>query len=336
MVRFSILIPVYNVSPYLQECLESISVQNCQNFEVIAIDDGSTDSSGQILDDYRSVFSNITIVHRNNIGVFGTRVELIERAQGEYIIFLDSDDALKRNAIEELNNVINKTEADVIVFGNEIVDEKGNMIKKHLGFLEERVYNDWERENLFVKFLNRYDLTVLWQKCIKRELLLKDVEILKKYTGINMGEDKMLSSHILANYHKLYYIDKPLYQFRQNGSSITATIKTEYIYDFLKVRHEINNVIFDFFSGGKIVDIFNKKTYRGVCWYLYQLLRLEKISKEEYCEYYLRLTQDELVKRIQPSAMIEDKLLTKIVFNPCFFIITRQLVKIRRKTKRVQ
>ena len=110
VLRFSIIVPVYNVGIYLDDCVDSVLSQTHSNWEAIFIDDGSTDDSGKILDGYAVKEPRIRVIHRQNQGVSAARNAGIDVAKGEYLLFLDADDALVPWALERLVQRI--TEAD--------------------------------------------------------------------------------------------------------------------------------------------------------------------------------------------------------------------------------
>ena len=88
----SVIIPVYNVEKYLAECVDSVLAQSCQNYEIILVDDGATDSSGRMCDEYARKDSRIRVIHQSNGGLSAARNAGLDAAQGEYVYFLDSDD----------------------------------------------------------------------------------------------------------------------------------------------------------------------------------------------------------------------------------------------------
>ena len=102
----SIIIPVFNVAPYLRACLDSIVAQTYGDWEVICIDDGSTDSSGLILDEYSKADGRIVVVHQINAGVCRARNNGLRMARGEYITFVDSDDVLRESAYEKMMGLV--------------------------------------------------------------------------------------------------------------------------------------------------------------------------------------------------------------------------------------
>ena len=121
----SIIVPVYNVEDYLTECIESAIKQTYHNLEIILVDDGSTDTSGKICDMYACKDDRIKVFHKQNGGLSDARNTGIEKATGEYIYFLDSDDMLPTGAIEKMLNACVQEDADMAIAGVEkFVDDK--------------------------------------------------------------------------------------------------------------------------------------------------------------------------------------------------------------------
>ena len=114
MPKFSIIIPVYNVAPYLRECLDSVLAQTFTDWEAICVDDGSTDGSGTILDEYVARDGRFRVIHQKNAGVSAARNVGIRKATGEYLTFLDGDDAYDKALLMYANKVLYETEADLL------------------------------------------------------------------------------------------------------------------------------------------------------------------------------------------------------------------------------
>ena len=114
--KVSVIIPIYNSGNYLIECLDSVINQTLSEIEVICIDDGSTDSSFDILKDYANNDSRFKIFHQENLGAGTTRNNAIEKVSGEFIIFLDSDDWIEEDMCEKLYNHAKKLDVDLVVF----------------------------------------------------------------------------------------------------------------------------------------------------------------------------------------------------------------------------
>lgn len=121
-MRFSVIIPVYNVAPYLRECLDSVLAQSFADWEAICVDDGSTDGSGAILDEYAKKDMRIRVIRQNNAGVSAARNAALDRVEGEWVVFADGDDALVPRALETLNGIVESSgELDMIRYHEQSV-----------------------------------------------------------------------------------------------------------------------------------------------------------------------------------------------------------------------
>jgi len=165
-ILFSIIIPVYNAENYLLSCLKSILVQKNADYEVILIDDGSTDNSGYICDSFTS-HRNVHILHQQNAGLSSTRNKGITIAQGDYILFVDADDMIDSDTLlSDLETNIRATNADVIAFGFKKTAEDGAVLRLH-----EFSCNTGELKYNFTDFFTRGLFTFsAWGKAIRREL----------------------------------------------------------------------------------------------------------------------------------------------------------------------
>jgi len=127
----SVIVPIYNVSNYLKKCVDSILNQTFKDFEVILVDDGSTDDSGNICNEYASKYKDkIKVIHQQNSkGAGGPRNAGIEVAEGKYLLFIDGDDYISPNTIDSAYKAIMLHNADIVVFGMNMVDENKKILK---------------------------------------------------------------------------------------------------------------------------------------------------------------------------------------------------------------
>ncbi|KGP76772.1 hypothetical protein JT05_02885, partial [Desulfosporosinus sp. Tol-M] len=125
MPKISIILPVYNVAPYLRECLDSIQEQTYKDFETILIDDGSTDGSGQICDWYDSKYKRFKVIHKSNGGVSSARNMGLDMAQGEYIGFIDPDDFISPDFYELLLDTLESSGSDISISGMKVINQDG-------------------------------------------------------------------------------------------------------------------------------------------------------------------------------------------------------------------
>lgn len=125
MPKFSIIVPVYNVERYLNRCVDSILNQTYSDFELILVDDGSTDNCSDICDNYASIDKRVNVIHKNNGGVSSARNTGIKIAVGDYITFCDSDDYYKLNMLETVSDKLSVTDADILCFNYDTLTSNG-------------------------------------------------------------------------------------------------------------------------------------------------------------------------------------------------------------------
>lgn len=116
MPRLSFIVPVYNVAPYLRKCVDSLIMQDCEDYEIILVDDGSTDDSGAICDELAAAYENIRVIHQQNGGLSAARNTGLKVAKGEYICFVDSDDYWEENVLGGLLEQVEREKLDVLRF----------------------------------------------------------------------------------------------------------------------------------------------------------------------------------------------------------------------------
>lgn len=212
--KISVIVPVYNIGTYLTKCLDSCFNQSYPNIEVIAINDGSKDSSGSILEDYAKNEPRLKVIHQENRGVVVAREEGLKVSNGEYICFVDGDDYIDVRMIEELLHSIEKERSDVSICSFELVDEQDNLIKVNKDFL----IGDDREQVLSSMFLRKCGWT-LCGKLFKKELF---AEILMPY-GVKMGEDGLVCFQAVSRAKKVSLVDKAYYKYVQRMTSAVHT-----------------------------------------------------------------------------------------------------------------
>ena len=208
----TIIVPNYNSEKYLPRCIDSILAQTYTDFELLLINDGSTDSSGVICDEYATKDSRIRVFHKENGGVSSARNVGLDNAKGEWIGWVDSDDYIASNMYENLFNTIEITGADY-VYCNFYMD---------YGTRKEIYYcpNSTNKNDLLIKWL-REDWNVLWNTLVKRELY--ETNKLRFDTDFNFAEDFFMTTSLYLISKRIVNIDKGLYFYnRCNEHSICA------------------------------------------------------------------------------------------------------------------
>ena len=231
-LKFSVLIPVYNTEKYLEECLQSVINQTYQNFEIIIVDDGSTDSSGKICDRYQRDYPDrIKVIHNENQGQLASRCIASQHAKGQYCIFMDSDDLLIDIALETIYINLEKFSfPDMLVYS--FVYEKVNEphVKADCLF-EEGIVSQFD---LYKMFLTGVGLNNVWTKAVKTEIAqCKDYDF-SKYFSLRCSEDTLHSMAMIDQCQKIAYIYKPLYRYRIWENATTR----RYVIDRIEVFND--------------------------------------------------------------------------------------------------
>ena len=226
--QVSVIIPVYNVEKYLAECLDSIVNQTLENVEIICVDDGSTDSSGRILQSYKEKDSRIKIITKENGGLSSARNAGVLAATGKYILFLDSDDLLKENALEILEKKAEELQTDVLYFGAECFSDDSNVkVKEHMDSDKYKRKNIPDNplsgpEMLEYMVLRDEYITSACLVLIEREFYI-DAD-LNFYDGI-LHEDNLFSFRLILAEKRGFIISDSLYLRRVRMSSIMTQTK---------------------------------------------------------------------------------------------------------------
>ena len=210
----TVVVPVYNVKQYLKECIESLCHQTYKNLEIILVDDGSTDQSGEICDSYQHTDSRIHVIHQKNGGLSDARNTGIEAASGKFITFVDSDDVCDPNMISYLYKLLCFHEADLSVCQRCLIDETSMPKEVRYRSIEDRVVLG--NHNCMKAFLAQSDIdTVAWGKLYKTELFDS-----VRYPYGKYNEDVFTTYKIIAKCNYIAVGSKRLYQYRVRPASI--------------------------------------------------------------------------------------------------------------------
>ena len=221
-MKYSVIIPVYNVEKYINRCLKSILSQRYDDLEIIVIDNGSTDSSGSICDTYASEYSNISVYHIENHGVGAARNFGLSKARGEFIYFVDSDDYLVGNLFAEFEDKLTP-DFDLLVFSyyNSFEQEmtEKNRTKKILPY--NGSYDKYDFSKIFKDLFLSDMLYTVWNKFYRREFLIENNISFEKY---ELGEDVRFNLNAYRNVNKVYLSQDSYYVYviGRKGSAMSS------------------------------------------------------------------------------------------------------------------
>lgn len=276
MEKITIIVPVYNVESYLEEALDTVIYQTYKNLEILLIDDGSTDSSGKICDEYAKKDNRIKVFHQENKGLSGARNTGLENATGKYIMFIDSDDKFKLNACEIMYNAIEKTNADYLI-GNYInIDENGEEWDKPV-FSKEKYtefrlsIKDYEHSFYIMN-------SAVWNK-IFRKSYLDSLNI--KFVERLPAEDAIFTTYCFIKSNNVHYIPEIIYEYRQR---YTTSISNSCSKKYFEGINKAYNIIYLNFKKNNEIGFYRYFYAKSMNYILYKFIDSTQLTKQERIE----------------------------------------------------
>ena len=304
----SVIVPVYNVNGYIERCIDSILLQSFRDFELILVDDGSTDYCSRICDEYQKVDSRIKVIHKNNNGVSSARNIGIEVAQGDYLYFCDSDDYLEGNCLEQLFKTIVIDDSDCSVMNyytqfdkftkkvsHSLVDVNLNSIEDRINFINDFLYSDNARA-LFVRMF--------------KSKIIKNNNLKMCETCENFAEDMGFYMVYLLYCQKIRVVDYAGYFYFQREESMMHKTEREiklnavnevsrYFFKYLKKTCAIKQInksiilkihfsliypqLIRFNNFGKIISVLNEcKKINNKTWYNIMMIKVILAGKKVF------------------------------------------------------
>ena len=232
-IKVSVIIPVYNSEKYLKQCLDSVVNQTLKNIEIIVVNDGSTDNSLQIIQEYVNKYSNVKLINKQNEGCYKARNIGLEVADGEYIAFLDSDDYIESNMYEKLYLKAKQTNADIVSSNYYISqDDKLKLVdfSSSVALLEKSNNKVIGAKNIILD-------AIIWSRIFKKQMLFE--KNIKFHSDIYMADDAFFHIITMLNAEKIVYISDILYTYRISRKDSITSSYNERNFDCIKVAKKI-------------------------------------------------------------------------------------------------
>lgn len=236
-MRFSVIVPVYNVEEYLGECLDSIALQDYSDYEVVIVDDGSTDGSAAIYERFAEETDvPVRIVKQENKGLLQARRAGIKAASGDYFWHVDSDDGLAPCAMDTVSGIIDDLNPDVVLIG---LSESSTFDSLLPGGMpgERRFYTEESLNDVRFAFVDGYIANMV-AKIARRSCVDVDFDY-SSFGRVQLGEDQLQSLFILDNMNSVACVREPLYFYRPNADSITANYREGQIAQYAMVKEAV-------------------------------------------------------------------------------------------------
>lgn len=308
MEKVTIIVPIYNVEKYLKEAIESTINQTYKNLEIILVDDGSTDNSGKICDEYTKIDNRIKVIHKNNGGLSDARNAGLDNATGKYIMFLDSDDFLEIDAVENMHKEIVDKDAEYVI-GNYInATEEGEKWEKPVFDLEKykpfRLSINDHMNSFFI--MN----SSVCNKIFKKEFI--DKLNLRFVVGLP-AEDAIFTTYCFIKAERVFYAQCLVFNYRQRkGGSISSSCSKDYFNGINKAYR----MIYENFRDNNYLGYYRYFYSKSMNYIIYKFIDSTLLEYEERkkilteMQWFYKLTEELEVPPCQKSV---EKIIKKVI-----------------------
>ena len=295
MIKYSIIIPVYNAELYLKETLNSILKQNYTNYEVILVNDGSTDNSLDICNEYALKNNNFKVINIENSGAGIARNRGIEEAKGEFLFFPDSDDILTDDALENIDEVINSKKADLYVFAfyKAYRDQEKLILQKY----EDNFLDSDDVRRHYEKYTESNGIYIQgapWNKIFRRDIVLKNKVW---FPNLKRHQDEAFIVRYMAYTKNVLISSKPIYIYYLNRLYEESL---KFPKNYYEIKKELYNIFMDVtknWSEENNIELYLKYNFVMTCNRFFELIFSKKwnFNKKEKIDYIKNVLNDKLM-----------------------------------------
>ncbi len=329
----SIIVPVYNVENYIEECVSSLRNQTYSNIEIILVDDESPDNCPDICEALSFSDNRIVVVHQHNKGLPGARNSGLKKAKGKWVLFVDADDWLAEDAVEKIMKSVDEM-ADVIVFNPRYVQQYERVTQSDDLFdilkLSERDRMN-ELQDVIdpmrsYKGVIKLGKMPAWSKMYSRDFLISNN--ISFFENVRVHEDIPFAILVYLCAKNIYYYDVELYYYRYNPDSITASYRPNYENE---MKELLNTIYYIMTTKGLFATYENEYLNRVMASVIYIVLKklCHKANNESYIDRrkdFLKMSRDEVFRDAFEKAYVWDYRFSKriaaiLVKNKMFFIL---------------
>lgn len=277
-MKFSVIIPVYNSEKYIKDCIDSILMQSYSSYEIILVDDESTDKSPAICDDYAKKDHRIKVIHKKNSGTASSRNVGLTHCCGDYIMFMDNDDFWDdSHALADINGLLEESKPDVLLYlAKEYWENKNQYVIPQISCDREQIFNKNKSDALEYIISQGALYRAVWAKVVSKRLIQE--HNLRFEDGIR-NEDTDFTAKLILNANKYDWYDKKFYVYRK-GTGVAQTnqkMKYSFVNDLVHIIEKYT------FIGNQIEDVEFRKVFFSYLAYPYAVLmgQLEAFKSAE-------------------------------------------------------
>lgn len=311
----SVVIPIYNIEKYLPKCLDSVCAQDGCVKEIILVNDGSTDGSLNICNEYAQKDGRIKIIDKQNGGTSAAVIDGVNAATCDYVGFVDADDYIEPNMFGELYDAIVNYNADIAICDYDDTDESGNRFGRRdfgIGTAGLYVKTDGKFDiPIFPKLSDgRYVSGMRWNKLYKRELLTSNIAF--KKTDIRVGEDMALVLPVIMAANSIVYVDKCLYHYLQRSSSAVHTYIRKNLEDWKKINAVLREAAQTY---GYKTENFGETELSFLIQNCLRRIHLSDMTKKQKKSEYAYIGRDSYVRKLFKQIPIRAPFKKKLVLT---------------------
>ena len=319
MIKYTVIIPIYNMEKYLDECILSVVNQHRKDIELILINDGSTDDSLNICKKYKKEYDYIRIIDKSNSGITDTIARGIKESKGEYTCFIDADDFISNDFFNIIDNNIDE-KIDIIMFNHIRYYRKSEILVKQ-NMLDYGIVDTHNLNKIKYNYFSNYNRYTLyrWDKVIKTSILKENITTMDVYP--TYLEDHIISLLNLIKANTILYIDDYLYYYRVRKNSVSHTINERIFEDWNIVYSKVKQICSENNYSKEATSSMNR-------YFLYQYCRYSLKSKKEHRN--IKISIDDIRKtkgKEKKIILILYKLRLKLVYNIIIRIKARKEIK---------
>ena len=316
----SIIVPVYNVEQYLEKCVDSIINQKYKNLEIILVDDGATDSSGKLCDELAKIDNRIKVYHKENGGLSDARNYGVERATGDYIGFVDSDDYIDSEMYEELYEAIKKENVDVVECNLKIIYPDRVEL-----FTEQKYYNVYTKQEYLEEYLKIEK--IFGSACVR--LIKSDIAKKLKFPVGKLYEDTYYAYDLIEKVDRYVIMNNPYYNYLMRENSITNTKFNPRIFDLIEIVEKFRKTTYENYPGLKeAVDCRKMYAYFSV---LNSILLEENYRDNEYYSEILSYFKRNYISLLKHKYINRNRKLSVILIKLNIDLYRKVLMKYKKK-----
>lgn len=348
-MKFSVIIPVYNAENYINESVSSVLNQTYKNFEIVLVDDGSTDKSGDICDALKNEYPNIIkVLHQVNQGQLMSRCYGAKISDGDYCVYLDADDILYQNCLETLAKTINAfSMPGIVAYNYESLSSSGVKKRGDVPLEYKKVYKNNSKKEVYEAFIKTYKLNSMCNKAIKRSILTDIERFGFKFRSLRCAEDRAQVMECITRAETILFVEDILYCYRLFDGSVTRNFDISQVDKFnIKLLCEEEEIYLEKWgmntSEWKMnleADFLNNAMYIFCKFYEKSETRKQKQQLIKYN--WLDFVPGKYLKNLSENSCVSDvyKRLWQYVINKNYFkinvfFIRKSLYKKIRDTKR--